>query len=714
MSSYLKKNNKKIYLIIFCFLVFFLPFTHYLELGPFNFGGDSTRLYIHYPDYWIKNYSINLINYGNPYIPTAGNAAMTPQLLFYYLLNLISPNLSIYLHNSFIALTAFLGIFFLLKDTVFEYLKKKNFFLIILLSLLYLTSQLYSHFIFNNGGFWVYVFAGAPFLCTFFSRFLIYGTLKNLIFFYLFLIFYSSIFLYQNISWSIMVIINCLALYCPLFLKIAKTKIIKRFSVIFLIFIIFNLGNFISFFNEFLNRTSLANEQFTFNFLTEADYVGNNFFPLYNLQNLDLQIKGSDVYGTENIYFLKFFLLINSVLIVLSVIYFVTLKNNIKNFIIYNKFRYVLIFFLINFFLINQSFNNLIINVFNLLYKVEYFTIFKSYYGKFTFSYLISFISLIYIFSIFLYKKNYTRNIIYYLFFFIIFLSSVNFINGKVYNLKNRFSQSYPINGLSNDFYALIHFLNKANSYNFSGNIILLPVSSEYYLDIIPLEKRSYVAPSPISLFENIRVFYGYENNKVIYDALLLNNQKEFFKNLDNKFINYIIYNKNNFKSLENYLYPYNTLQKKNLNNIEFFNPSFLNVFENDTFLVLKYEKNFLKCSTFKLIRPTLFSLKTDCENHEHFIEDIKKFSQIVGISIDDLVFHKSNSTVSFSELNFINPLIVFKNSELLNIKKGVNNNDFIVIYRHQIYQDFCIILSILFPLFIILIYYLRKQNEIY
>lgn len=712
---YLKKKNIKIFIIIISLLVFLIPFSHYLKFGPFNFGGDSTRLYIHYPSYWIQNYSLNLINYGNPNVSSAGNAAMVPQLLIYNFLNLISPSLSIYIHNSFISLSAFLGIFFLLKDTIIKYFPNKNFFLIIFLSILFLTSQLYSHIIFNNGGFWVYVFAGVPFICVFFSRFIINGLLSNLLFFYLFLLLFSTIFLYQNISWSFFFIINCLVLYYPLFSKVKKNKIIKRFLIIFTLFIIFNLGNIISFLNELLNRDSLANQQNIFNFRNETDYIGNNFFPLFNLQNLNLQINGSDVYGSTNIYFLKFFLLINSLLVGLCLIYFANLRSNIKNFIFYNKFLYLLIFFLINFFLINQSFNNLIINFFELLYKIKYLEIFKSYYGKFVFSYLISFLSLIYAFSFFLYKKNYQRACIYYLFFFIIFLSSINFINGKIYNLKTRFaSSSYPINGLSNDFYSLINFLKEENRDNFNGNVILFPISNEYYLNVNSNDNNlTYVGPSPISLFENIKVYNGYYGNKIIYDSFLSGKKEEFLKNLNNEYINYIIYNKSNLKDLEAYLHSSSDLAEVNFNNFLSENKLIFRVFENNSYLVFKINKNLLNCSSFKIIRPTVFNFKTYCQNNELFLSDIKTFTKLVQISTENLVYIPSNYNFLFSDLNIIKPSAIFEKFDLTELKNA-NRNDLIIFYNYQIYQDFLIILSIIFPMIIIIFLKLMVKNENY
>lgn len=704
MLLYLKKEKIKIFLIIISLFIFLIPFSHYLKFGPFNFGGDSTRLYIHYPGYWLKNYSLNLINYGNPNVNSAGNAAMVPQLLIYNFLNLISPNLSIYIHNSFISLSAFLGIFFLLKDTIIKYFPNKNFFLIICLSILFLTSQLYSHIIFNNGGFWVYVFAGVPFICVFFSRFIIYGSLSNLLFFYLFLLLFSTIFLYQNISWSFFFIINCLVLYYPLFLKVKKNKIIKRFLIIFTLFIIFNLGNIISFLNELLNRDSLANQENIFNFRNEANYIGNNFFPLFNLQNLNLQIMGSDVYGSENVYFLKFFLLINSLLIGLSIIYFVNLKSNVKNFIFYKKFLYLLIFFLINFFLINQSFNNLIINFFELLYKIKYFEVFKSYYGKFGFSYLISFLSLIYAFSFFLYKNNYLRACIHYLFFFIIILSSINFINGKIYNLKTRYtSSSYPINGLSNDFYALINFLKEENQDNFNGNVILFPISNEYYLNVNSNDNNStYVGPSPISLFENINVFNGYYGNKIIYDSFLFGKIEEFLKNLNNRYINYIIFNKSNIKDLELYLHSSRNLAEENFKNFIFENKLFSKAYENNSYLVFKNNKNLLNCSSFKIIRPTVFNFKTYCQNNELFLSDIKTFTELVKISVENLVYIHTNYNFLYSDLNIIKPSVIFEKVDLTELKSA-NSHDLIIFYNYQIYQDFFIILSIIMPLIIII-----------
>ena len=88
------ENVKKRYFVLTCIFIFLIPL-FWTNFGDNNFGGDSSRLYYFFSKEWLLSYSLNLINFGFSDHIYHGNTALNFQVFFYFLLNLISQNLSI-------------------------------------------------------------------------------------------------------------------------------------------------------------------------------------------------------------------------------------------------------------------------------------------------------------------------------------------------------------------------------------------------------------------------------------------------------------------------------------------------------------------------------------------------------------------------------------------------------------------------------------------
>lgn len=688
---------------IVAIIIFIIPFFNYLDYGAYDLSGDSTRAYLIYPLKWINQYSLNLISNGFSGSPYSTNYIITPQLFIYYLINKLTFNNFIYFHNSLIALFAYIGFYKLLKFFLKKNYSNFNKDISLIISIVYAYCPLYQSIIFDNGGFWIYVYSGVPILFYFFFLFVYSGKKTHLLAFLFFLFLFSSIFLYQNLSWSLSIIISILLLFIFTNFEKLEKRNFYNLLIIVSIIILFNVPNLFSFFHEFLNRDLLDSSIRDIGgkkiFETLSSNVENNFFPLYFSSNLKILSFGMDSYFINNKFFLKVLILSNS-LFLLFILHAIT-KLTDKNIKILTVITIILV---INYLFLNMSFNSFTNLIFSNLFKIDYLVIFRSYYSKFYFGFIFSYLVFI---AIILKQINIDlKNIKTFCFLIVfLFINFFNILNGTIYNNKARFLNDYiTVDGISDNFYQAINKINAINSQNqIIKNIVSLPISNEY--EILINENKIYLGPSIIPLLTKSKIYQGYllTGNKDLYENLINKNIKfikSFFneKNINTFILNKILFEKKNVFA--------NYLNEKN--EINFYQDIILNdlnydlVFENEEFLI--YSKNKPACIESKLISPTKIIFTPLCENKYKNYEDLEMLLSYYSMNMNEVnIYNIQNSSVNLSFINFFRKSI--KDNDF------VNNSDdsYIINYKKQQIFELIILLSIL-SIFLLLLCKLQKK----
>lgn len=687
----------------FAIIIFIIPFFNYLDNGAFDLSGDSTRAYLIYPLKWINQYSLNLISNGFSGSPFSTNYIITPQLFIYYLLNKLTFNNFIYFHNSLIAFFAFIGFYKLLKFFLKKNYSYYNKDICLIISIFYAYCPLYQSIIFDNGGFWIYVYSGVPILFYFFFLFIYSGQKKHLLAFIFFLFLFSSIFLYQNLSWSLSIIISIISLFLFTNFEELEKRNFHNLLVIISIILLFNLPNLFSFFHEFLNRDLLESSVRGIGgkkiFETLSNNVENNFFPLYFTPNLKILSFGMDSYFINNKFFLKLLILSNS-LFLLFILHTITeLKyKNIKILTV------ISIIFIINYLFLNMSFNTFTNLIFSNLFKIDYLVIFRSYYSKFYFGFIFSYLILI---TIILKKINIDLKNIKTLCLLIIFLfiNFFNILNGTIYNNKARFLNDYTtIDGISDSFYEAINKINDINSQNqIIKNIVSLPISNEY--EILINKNKIYLGPSIVPLLTKSKIYQGYylTGNKDLFENLINKNIKFIKDFLSEKNINTFILNKILFEKKNVFA---NYLNEKN--EINFYKNIILNdlnydlIFENEEFLI--YSKNKSVCLETKLISPTKIIFKPLCNNKYKNFEDFEILLKYYSMKLNEVnIYNTQNSSINLSFINF------FKKSIKVTDFVDSSGDSYIINYKKQQMFELIILFSIL-SIFLLLLCKFQKK----
>ena len=702
MLKFSIKNIAQYKVLISCLLLFVIPFFWYLDSSYISYGGDSSRFYLNYPSSWLNNYSLNILNHGFSLDPFHGNNMMIYQLLIYKVLNYLYSDLVSLLHNSFILVTAFLGFYLNIRETISKYLNKHNLNLAIILSFAFATSQVFSWSIFNNGGLWIYVYSGLPLLIYFFFKFIFEGKISTLIFFIFLMWTFSSIFLYQLLPFTIPLTILILIIYYPRIKKEFKLDHFINFIIIFLIIISFNINNFYSIYFEFTNKSNL----FLDNTITDRlsgvknlfSLAGDNFYPLLNLKNIDLGYRTNDPYTISNISFLKYSIILG-LIFPLSIFISLLSKKNLPKYSSVNIHTFLTIVLLIFYFLINMNFNEITHSFFLFIFEnIPFFHMFRSYPHKFSFSFVFIYMAYIYfILSIIDFNQKFILRIILISITFTVLVQSYPLISGNIYNLKLWMvdGEYHNKSDLNEDYKKAIKEIPK----NDNGNIITLPFTNEYWIEI-KNNDYAYIGPSPGPLLSDRKDFYGVAT-KELYDLLLEKNEIEIKKYFEKNNISYIIVNK---KDLSDFQYYIKGDYNRQLNLLEslFKILDLSDIYENNTYLLKSINKD-SQCIHSTFIRPTIYELKSYCEdNSNKKINDFKK-------SLDDyqnfeLYNFQNNMIFNFLSLKLLNPF--YGKNDFTKIE---DETKFYMVYKNQFISDLLIILSIIIPFLSIFFILIKK-----
>ena len=682
--------------MLFSIVVLFVPLINQYIFGQFNFGGDSTRLFLKYPFKWIENYSLHVNNYTFVDNPYNSSFAVVPQLLIYSILNnLIFEDFIIYFHNSIICFSAFLGISMMLFDTQIVHIEineiKKKIYLYIS-SIIYVFSASYAWSILNNGGNWVYVFASLPLLLSLSYRFCLNGNLKFLLIIFFLMNFYSSVFLYQMLPFTLPTFLCGLIIYFNRLKKVINKKFIYRIFLILLLIIFFNIPNIYYILNEFQfepDQYSQINIQknYVSGFKDIIERTRNNYFPIFHVPNLELFLSGNDKFVTTNLSYLKAYLVVNALII------FFLIYNVLKNYYIFQtkqikQLKLISSSLLIGLILINPGFNELSKEIYFLLIeKFNFMGIFRGFYHKssFGFSMIMSF----FLFNSLLIIEKFTKyslQIMISLFLFII----IPAILGIYYNISILYTEIKPFNGLSNDTKLVSEVLLKQNEKGYEGHMLSIPPRREYFLDYND-HNMGYVTQSPFSLLSGIYNYYQMVSDKTknIYNEI--ENNKSFvekFSLIKEYNIEYLLFQKNDYKEIfQAYQLNYDKSKvikfKNNILNLEHIKI----IFENDKYTLIKMNNNFFECINFKK-KIFYYELNILCNDYKKKYRDFEKFKEIN--------FLKENDIININEF----------------IKK-TNTSNKIKIYNHnQNKAYFLIVLIYLMILVYFISAYIKKFNE--
>ncbi len=705
------ENVKKRYFVLTCIFIFLIPL-FWTNFGDNNFGGDSSRLYYFFSKEWLLSYSLNLINFGFSDHIYHGNTALNFQVFFYFLLNLISQNLSIWISNSVVFFLSFLSINLLLDDLF----KIENKFVIfkLLISLFYSCSWLTAYSIYYNGGFWIFSFSATPLITIFFFRFLIFNKLRFFIIFLILIYLFSGVFLYQILSFNLPIFLTISFLY---FIAIKKYKYkiqIKNFLILIFIVLTFNFHYVFSVIHELLNhppvigsadnlgkRVSYAKGLF--------EIIQNNYYSILSLGNLDILIRSGDPVSIKYKSYLYFLSYINIFFPLLIILSFFLIKNKKNN----KFFRSLLLIFLINFFLINMAFNNITSSFFIFVFdNFNLFSMYRSYLHKFSFSYGIIFTILI--FSCVFLTKIYLNKKLYVTLCIILFLNIIPFIVTNPSKAPIWRSTGYviPINGFGDHFIQMnkeLKFFLKRDY----GNILSLPFTREYELHENGYN-NAYVGPSIVPLLNITKNYIGTVNSQTqkIYEYFETGDIENIKKKIKELEIKYIVMNKYELNNLEYYLLSakFNSHEKL-LETIE--KMKFSKVYENKMFYIFKTFKTEISknCYLIDIIRSTKVYLENTCNlqvNSKEFDSVIRKIPNFKNYKVYEIV-PKIEEKLFFKYSTFQ----YLGKKEILgsDLSKHKNLKKVVIIYEKQIIYDFLLLISFFTPLFFAF-YLLLKKNE--
>lgn len=497
--------------ILLALVLFLLPFL-WIPHGKINIGGDSSRLYFLFPEEWVYNnlFAVNSFSTLYPYdpafylIPFVGTIALLKRLF------LEDP----YLLNNFVT-GLLLASSFLVSRSLFKELLKKfvvvDPIIISLGALAYILSPLtlYEWYL---ALYYIFQLVAYPLIILLFIRFMEkphinYLTVSAFVFFL-----FSMDFGFGNVAW-IFAFFPITGLF--LFYYALQHKQVKAFLITTLLFgLVFAFSNAFHLIPQSINafeESSLANK-----FLFDKKFYferGIGFYrSIIDRTRLSYNLFNQPPYllATANANPFSELMYIWQVRqILLSFIFFgipiLVLVNASK--LLHKKLNLLLVLILINFillFLITGNFGLWSHKVFEFLYTIPGFTMFRGYYHKFAF--VSSFYrSLLFIYSLMLFKEliNKTKifNLLVLFSFFVVILNAMPLLTGAEFYQKFFHSEDVLYTTTIPDSY--LNLLTRIQKEPLVSRFSTFPLSYESYQALKGAGNSAYIGPSFIAMTTN-------------------------------------------------------------------------------------------------------------------------------------------------------------------------------------------------------------------
>lgn len=567
--KFFRKN--KLACLVFV-LLFFLPFCWH-KGGEVDYGGDSTRLYFYDPLSWLKNISLYYVNSLMPLGEAMPNFSLIPFLLLLTFLKTILFNSAFLLNNffnGFLLSGGFFSVYLIVKELLTVKVNKEE--------AKYLGPSIISGLFFVLSPLLIYQWERAlygfnqvlvyPLVFFLFLRYLNTGKFKFIIYMSLVCLVFSLNFSYPTVPWSFAYFpFAFIFLFLYSCLNSPKSRFIKGFIVFICLSLFLNSFDILPQIYSLINpskqmasdRATMGNSGLSY-FLSVQPYVRLS----YNLTAQDQYVITSGYDHPLKPLIFNFGIKLLPIFFaypLLLVLGLILKKNHLNEFQL-KLFRIIFLLFLILLFFMSGGIISLGLEFFKILFSFSWFSMFRSFYSKFSMVYIF-FYALLLGFSLFILmdviKSKKIKNLAVIFLFLIILFNGWPLLSGKISNTILWRSSNVGISTEFDPKYQL--FLDRLKSEKSTFKVLSLPLTSENYQVLSGKNKGVYFGPSTVGILAGKNSFNGITGFSVFWPSLkkiiLKKNYQDLDKLLSLLNIGYIFHDSNNYVYDSFAVFPY-------------------------------------------------------------------------------------------------------------------------------------------------------------